>query len=204
MKIFKLEDFDNYMQYDIACKEAGVIPVPNPKLSLTIASAPVRSQSPTSSAVRQQPASQQTKGKSLGFDLGEAVTALGFDGWTSEQVETVYFYHTTYLPLFAKTPEDMWWSDKITSVSFFRKHFGTLAEAFPIGKLSLEQMQHAVAKKLEPPMEYDFDPNCPHGCYGGFIKELQKVGRGHLPVIVRECECRRLVPVGTPMRKKQT
>jgi hypothetical protein len=200
MKIPKLEDFDNYMQYDIACKAAGVTPEPNPKLSLSIASAPTRSQPPV---IKQQPAQQQTKGKSLGFDLDEAKTALGFDGWTPEQVETVYFYHVTYLPLFAKTPEDMWWSDKITSVSFFRKHFGTLAEAFPIGKLSLEQMQYAVKKKLEPPMEYDFDPNCPRGCQRGFIKEMQKVGRGHLPVIVRECECRRLVPVGTLMRKKQ-
>jgi len=199
----KLDDFVSYIDYSIACKAAGVPPVPNPRVHIPadttgkVFSTPVAKHlggAEEQSRVQDSSAPIRT----IGFDPH---TVEPFDGWTAEQIKTVAVFHWDYLPLFSKE-KTSWWAENSKGLEFFKRNFHKMAEAVPT-KLTLERMEYAVKKATEPPKEYDYDPNCPNGCHQGLIKELQKVGRGHLPVIVRECECRRLVPVGTPMRKKQ-
>jgi len=202
-----LDDFASYIAYQIECKRAGVTPVPNPRAHIPADTTGKASSAPVpvkhlGSAEEQSQAQESsvTPTRSIGFDPH---TVEPFDGWTAEQIKTVATYHWDYLPLFSKE-KTSWWAENTKGVDFFKRNFHKMAEAFPINKLTLERMEYAIKKATEPLMEWDYDPNCPYdGCQRGLIKEMQKVGKGHLPVIVRECECRRLAPVGTAMRKKQ-
>lgn len=218
----KLEDFaGDYLDYCDACTKAGVTPVPNPKGHIPtdatgkvtpVPNPKVRIPTDATGRASSTPIVKHLGGveesraqdssapaRTVGFDPR---TVEPFDGWTADQIRTVAVFHWDYLPLFSKE-KTSWWAENSKGLEFFKRNFHKMAEAVP-AKLTLERMEYAVKKATEPPKEYDYDPNCPNGCKGGFIREMQKVGRGHLPVIVCECECRRLVPVGTPMRKKQT
>ncbi len=200
----KRSDFTLWMDYSAACYKVGVTPEPNPKEPVLVDATgkpPVLGSKVLKSSVASFEPSQDSAApaRTVGFDPR---IVEPFDGWTAEQIRTVAVFHWDYLPLFSKE-KTSWWAENSKGLEFFKRNFHKMAEAVP-AKLTLERMEYAVKKATEPPKEYDYDPNCPNGCKGGFIREMQKVGRGHLPVIVRECECRRLVPVGTPMRKKQT
>jgi len=184
----KFEDFTSYLDYVIACKEAGVKPEPNPKAKttpVTHQSAPVsHSQAP----VRELGSGASSPSRTLGFDPR---VVEPFDGFTAEQIKTVAVYHWDWLPLFSKD-KTSWWAENTKGLEFFKRNFHKMAEAFPAGKLTLEMMEYAIQKALEPPMEWDFDPHCPSGCNKGFLRKLEN----RLPKIVAQCECRHLVPVG--------
>lgn len=213
----KLDEFPSWLAYSIECRRVGVIPVPNPDAEVpqdrtgivTLVpnpdtpnlSVPMRSPVPSpitheqSPRIQDSPVVSTTPIRTLGFDPR---TVEPFDGWTSEQIRTVAVYHWDYLPIFSKEKAS-WWAENAKSVDFFKRNFHKMAEAIPT-KLTLKQMEYAVAKATAPPMEYDYNSNCSHGCRKGLIWKLE----GRLWKIKSICECRHLVPMGTATWRKQT
>jgi hypothetical protein len=187
----KLEDYPLYMDYAIACREAGVQPEPNPKKKSNHPVSESTAVSHQSSSVQHpdnHPVQSSGPSRTLGFDPR---VVEPFDGFTAEQIKTVAVYHWDWLPLFSKD-KTSWWAENTKGLEFFKRNFHKMAEAFPAGKLTLEAMEYAIKKALEPPMEWDFDPHCPKGCNKGFLRKLEN----RLPKIIAQCECRHLVPVG--------